>query len=96
MKNFHSTKDQLRAENAELETEQQTFLGEIELISCPIVNCPTHTFKTDQNVRTQLDLNNKSTTNENKAKDNPKLKNHDKDDPIVKSNENVKTRNKIK
>ncbi|GFQ69342.1 hypothetical protein TNCT_665981 [Trichonephila clavata] len=36
-----------REQIARLETELQSILGEIALVSCPVENCPTHTFQKD-------------------------------------------------
>ncbi|GFQ87992.1 hypothetical protein TNCT_130041 [Trichonephila clavata] len=44
--------EKFRQEIPVLEDELQTLLGEIALVTCPIVNCPTHTFRIDQNAET--------------------------------------------
>ncbi|GFQ92284.1 hypothetical protein TNCT_676731 [Trichonephila clavata] len=76
-----------------LEDELQTILGEIALVTCPIVNCPNHTFRKDQNAKTNTAITSKVKPKENivKVVDNNLTENNEK--PIVNStNEKSKTK----
>ncbi|GFQ76214.1 hypothetical protein TNCT_392221 [Trichonephila clavata] len=76
-----------------LEDELQTILGEIALVTCPIDNCPTHTFRRDQNAKTDTAITSKVKPKENSVKvvDNNLNENNEK--PIV-NNTNEKSKTK--
>ncbi|GFQ99778.1 nucleic-acid-binding protein from transposon X-element [Trichonephila clavata] len=72
--------EKLRQEITVAENELQTILGELALVTCPIVNCPAHSFNLDQNAKTKTKTINKIKPNESSAKiaNNTPAKNNDK------------------
>ncbi|GFQ90287.1 uncharacterized protein TNCT_346081 [Trichonephila clavata] len=60
--------ESIRQEITVAENELQTILGELALVTCPIVNCPTHSFSLDQNVKTITKTINKIKLKESSAK----------------------------
>ncbi|GFR30323.1 hypothetical protein TNCT_610611 [Trichonephila clavata] len=83
--------EKYRVETVTLEAELQSVLGEIALVTCPVVNYPTHTPLKDQNA----DLKpNKKKPDENNVKVNDQRKTKNNDDPKVQNSTNEKNKTK--
>ncbi|GFW39895.1 uncharacterized protein TNCV_4358901 [Trichonephila clavipes] len=95
--------EQMMEALAAREEELRTTLGEVTLIFCPAVNCPTHTVQKNQNVRTVTEPDAKNNTNEIKAKEKSVFENNTNDNTKIKNNpkkkrngqEDFKTPNKF-
>ncbi|GFQ69314.1 hypothetical protein TNCT_351591 [Trichonephila clavata] len=80
-------------EIATLEAELQSVLGEIALVTCPVVNCPTPPPQ-DQNAELKPNPSNKKKLDENNVKVNDQSKIKNNDDPKVQNSTYGKNKTK--